>query len=56
MRRLVDLSLELPGTLFVEGSTINAMVRAPAEGEVMADGGRVELVRTMTYRYTALSP
>jgi hypothetical protein len=52
----VDLSVELPETSFVEGSTIDAAVRATAEREVMVEGGRVELVRTMTYRYTAWSP
>jgi hypothetical protein len=52
----IDLSLELPGTSFIAGSTIEATVRATAEGEVMAEGGRVELVRTMSYRYTAWSP
>jgi hypothetical protein len=54
--KAVELSLELPGTSFIEGSTIDATVRATAEGEVMVEGGRVELVRTMSYRYTAWSP
>jgi hypothetical protein len=54
--RSVDLSLQLPDTSFIEGSTIDATVRATAEGDVKAEGGRVELVRTMTYRYTAWSP
>jgi hypothetical protein len=52
----IDLSLELPDTSFIEGSTIEATVRATAGREVMVEGGRVELVRTMTYRYTAWSP
>jgi hypothetical protein len=52
----VDLSLELPDTSFIEGSTIDATVRATAEDEVTVEGGRVELVRTMTYRYVAWSP
>lgn len=52
----IDLSLELPGTSFIEGSTIEASVRATAGREVMVEGGRVELVRTTTYRYTAWSP
>jgi hypothetical protein len=56
VRKSVDLSLELPDTAFVEGSTVDATVRAAAEGEVVVEGGRVELVRTMTYRYTAWSP
>jgi hypothetical protein len=54
--RLVDLSLELPAISFIEGSTIDATVRATAGREVMVEGGRVELVRTVTYRYTAWSP
>jgi hypothetical protein len=53
---LVDLSLELPAISFIEGSTIDATVRATAGREVMVEGGRVELVRTVTYRYTAWSP
>jgi hypothetical protein len=53
---LVDLSLELPYISFIEGSTIDATVRATAGREVMVEGGRVELVRSMTYRYTAWSP
>jgi hypothetical protein len=53
---LVDLSLELPDISFIEGSTIDATVRATAGREVMVEGGRVELVRTVTYRYTAWSP
>jgi hypothetical protein len=52
----VDVSVELPGTSFIEGSTINATMRATAEDEVVVEGGRVELVRTMSYRYTAWSP
>ena len=40
MSDLVDLNLELPGTSFIAGSTIEATVRATAEGEVMAEGGR----------------
>jgi Arrestin (or S-antigen), C-terminal domain len=52
----VDLSLQLPGNSFIEGSTIEATVRATAGREVTVEGGRVELVRTMTYRYTAWSP
>jgi hypothetical protein len=52
----IDLSLQLPGVSFIEGSTIDATVRATAERDVMVEGGRVELVRTMTYRYTAWSP
>lgn len=56
MSRSVDLSLELPGDSFIEGSTIDATVRATAEREVMVEGGRVELIRTTTYRYTAWSP
>jgi hypothetical protein len=54
--RSIDLSLQLPGVSFIEGSTIDATVRATAERDVMVEGGRVELVRTMTYRYTAWSP
>jgi hypothetical protein len=54
--RLVDLSLELPDISFIEGPTIDATVRATAGREVMVEGGRVELVRTVTYRYTAWSP
>ena len=53
MRKSVDLSLELPDTAFIEGSRIDATVRATAEDEVMVEGGRVELVQTTTYRYTA---
>jgi hypothetical protein len=56
MSNSVDLSLKLPDTAFIEGSTIHATVRATAEREVMAEGGKVELIRTMTYRYTAWSP
>jgi hypothetical protein len=52
----VDLSVELPGVSFIEGSTIGAMVRATAERDVTVEGGRAELVRTMSYRYTAWSP
>jgi hypothetical protein len=52
----VDLSVELPETSFIEGSTIEATVQATAGREVMVEGGRVELVRTLTYRYTAWSP
>jgi hypothetical protein len=52
----VDLSLKLPGVSFIEGATIDATVRATAERDVMVEGGRVELVRTMTTRYTAWSP
>jgi Arrestin (or S-antigen), C-terminal domain len=52
----VDLSVQLPGASFIEGSTVDATVRATAEGEVVVEGGRVELVRTLTYRYTAWSP
>jgi hypothetical protein len=39
--RLVDLSLELPDISFIEGSTIDATVRATAGREVMVEGGRV---------------
>lgn len=56
MSKSVDLSLELPDTSFIEGSTIDATVRATAGREVTVEGGRVELVRTLTYRYTAWSP
>ena len=56
MSKSVDLSVQLPGASFIEGSTIEATVRATAEGEVTVEGGRVELVRTITYRYTAWSP
>jgi hypothetical protein len=56
MSHSVDLSLELPDTAFIEGSTIHATVRATTEREVMVEGGKVELTRTMTYRYTAWSP
>ena len=56
MSRSIDLSLQLPGVSFIEGSTIDATVRTTAERDVMVEGGRVELVRTMTYRYTAWSP
>jgi hypothetical protein len=56
MSKSIDLSLELPDTAFIEGSTIQATVRATADREVMVEGGRVELVRTMAYRYTAWSP
>jgi hypothetical protein len=52
----IDLSPQLPGVSFIEGSTIDATVRATAERDVTVEGGRVELVRTMTYRYTAWSP
>jgi hypothetical protein len=52
----VDLSVELPGVWFIEGSTIGATVRATAERDVTVEGGRAELVRTMSYRYTAWSP
>ena len=56
MSKSVDLRLVLPDSSFIEGSTIHATVRATAGREVMVEGGRVELVRTMTYRYTAWSP
>ena len=56
MSKSVDLSVELPGVSFIEGSTIEATVRATAGREVVVEGGRVELVRTMSYRYTAWSP
>jgi hypothetical protein len=52
----VDLSMQLLSTSFIEGSTIDATVRATAEDDVMVEGGRVELVRAMAYRYTAWSP
>jgi hypothetical protein len=52
----VDLSVELPDVWFIEGSTIGATVRATAERDVTVEGGRAELVRTMSYRYTAWSP
>jgi Arrestin (or S-antigen), C-terminal domain len=52
----VDLSVQLPGASFIEGSRMEATVRATAERDLMVEGGRVELVRTMTYRYTAWSP
>jgi hypothetical protein len=52
----VDLSVELPGVSFIEGSTIDATVRATAEDDVTVEGGRAELVRTLSYRYTAWSP
>ena len=53
---LVDLDLELPCTSFAEGATVDATVRATAAGDVTAAGGSLELVRTITYRYTAWSP
>ena len=56
MSKSVDLSVQLPGVSFIEGSTIGATVRATAEREVTVEGGRAELVRTMSYRYTAWSP
>ena len=56
MSNPVDLSLQLLSTSFIEGSTIDATVRATAEDDVMVEGGRVELVRAMAYRYTAWSP
>jgi len=53
---LVDLGLELPGTSFAEGATVDATVRVMAARDVTAAGGSLELVRTITYRYTAWSP
>jgi hypothetical protein len=53
---LVDLDLELPCRSFAEGARVDATVRATAAREVTASGGSLELVRTITYRYTAWSP
>jgi hypothetical protein len=54
MKDQVDLSLELTGASFIEGSTIDATVRATGGRDVIVADGRVELVRTMTYRYLEL--
>ena len=38
----VDLSVQLPGVSFIEGSTIDATVGATAERDVTVEGGRVK--------------
>ena len=53
---LVDLDLELPCTSFAEGATVDATVRATVARDLTAAGGSLELVRTITYRYTGWSP
>lgn len=53
---LADLDLELPGSSFVEGSTIDATLRATPAGDVVTADGRLELVRSTTWRYTTWNP
>jgi hypothetical protein len=56
MNALDDLSLELPGSSFVEGSTIDATLRGTPAGDVVAADGRLELVRSTTWGYTTRNP
>ena len=56
MNALADLDLKLPGSSFGEGSTIDATLRATTAGDVVAADGRLELVRSTTWRHTTWNP
>ena len=49
--RVAELTVELPTTVYAEGSTIDATVLATADRDVVVTGGDVELVRNVSYRY-----
>lgn len=47
----MDVTVQLPRDSYVEGSVIEATVLANADRDLAVQGGDVELVRTVTYRY-----
>ena len=47
----LKLDVQLPTREFVGGSVIDAAVRGVAERDLTVAGGRVDLIRTVTYRY-----
>ncbi|MGZ4617306.1 MAG: arrestin C-terminal domain-containing protein [Frankiaceae bacterium] len=49
--QVVELTIELPDTVYVEGSTIDATVLAMAGRDVVVTRGDVELVRNVSYQY-----
>ena len=52
----IDVTVQLPSDTYVEGSVIEATVRATADRDVAVKAGDVELVRTVTYRYRQWGP
>jgi len=52
----MDVTVQLPRDRYLEGSVIEAQVQATADRDLAVQGGEVELVRTVTYRYRQWSP
>lgn len=52
----MDVTVQLPRDSYIEGSVIEAQVQATADRDLAVQGGEVELVRTLTYRYRQWGP